>query len=874
MSRKSNAPETNPDFLRQVLKPGHSKLFFPRLILNSLKFMKMVCGKIRLREGLLESDRQPEKDPVKSQKTNSDRDSLLERLSENFELEGKDVDRHWPLWGQTGFALGATILLVGFGSGELVRTLETNYLFKRLEEQTERTVSLISAISVDAVISQDRPVLETIVDQAVSKDPSIVALEIADEEGKQLISWQSQSNQESHESVEPLSFTKDIVYEGETFGTMQIELNVADNYQRINEHVSKMRLVSAGGLLLLTGIAIALLHGFIILPVDRINRRLLKLAAGNLVKKLTLPAHASQEFVRLGYSVKVLGEVLEFQKRREVELHRAKQELATSHELLAEYNQTLEQKVEQRTAELAASMEAARKAKAVAEEANQAKSTFLANMSHELRTPMNAIIGYSEMLKEEAEDLGEEDLIPDLQKIHSAGKHLLSLINDILDLSKVEAGRMELYLETFEIASLVEDVLATVCPLVDQNANVLSVDYPKNLGTMHADLTKVRQSLFNLLSNGCKFTEGGAIKLRVNRYTNCDQHWVNFQVSDTGIGMTSEQVERLFQPFTQVDSSTTRKYGGTGLGLTITKRFCQMMGGNISVKSELGQGSTFTIELPTYVRDPKAESPSQVTESADSLSEKTSTILIIDDDPTIHDIVRRFLARQGFEVRSATSGAEGLRLAKKIHPEAITLDVMMPGMDGWAVLTALKADPEVANIPVIVMTIVDDKNLGYALGASDYLLKPIDRQQLTAVLQKYQLDQSSDSIMVVEDDTATREMMRRQLEKGGWQIIEAGNGRKALETIEAAPPGLIILDLMMPEMDGFEFVHQLRQQPQWRSIPVIVLTAKELTEVDRQQLNGYVERIFEKGSYDRQTLFTEVHHLLSEAISRQRSSEK
>ncbi len=866
MSRNSNDPETD-----QVLKPGHSKLFFPRPILNSLKSMKMAWGKIRLGEGLLESDRQPEKDPLKSQKTNSDRDSLLEGLSKNFELKGKDVDRHWPLWGQTSLALGATILLVGFGSGELVRTLETNYLFKRLEKQTERTVSLISAISVDAVISQDGPLLETIVDQAVSKDPSIVALEIADEEGTQLISWQSQSNQES---VEPLSFTKDIVYEGETFGTMQIELDVAEDYQRINEHVSKMRLVSAGGLLLLTAIAIALLHGFIILPVDRINRRLLELAAGNLVKKLTLPAHASQEFVRLGYSVNALGEVLEFQKRREVELQRAKQELATSHELLAESNQTLEQKVEQRTAQLAASMEEARKARAVAEEANQAKSTFLANMSHELRTPMNAIIGYSEMLKEEAEDLGEEDFIPDLQKIHSAGKHLLSLINDILDLSKIEAGRMELYLESFEIASLVNDVVATIHPLVEKNANTLSVNFPEEIGTIHADLLKVRQSLFNLLSNASKFTEQGEIALTVSRHIDNDQHWISFQIRDTGIGMTSEQVERLFQPFTQVDSSTTRKYGGTGLGLAITKRFCQMMGGNVTVESELGQGSTFTIQLPTYVRDPKAESPSQFTESADSLSQKTSTILIIDDDPTIHDIVRRFLAKQGFDVRSATSGAEGLRLAKEIHPEAITLDVMMPGMDGWAVLTALKADPEIANIPVIVMTIVDDKNLGYALGASDYLLKPIDRQQLTAVLQKYQLDQSSDSIMVVEDDTATREMMRRQLEKGGWQVTEAGNGRKALETIEAAPPGMIILDLMMPEMDGFEFVHKLRQQPQWRSIPVIVLTAKELTEVDRQQLNGYVERIFEKGSYDRQTLFTEVHHLLSEAISRQRSSEK
>ena len=549
-----------------------------------------------------------------------------------------------------------------------------------------------------------------------------------------------------------------------------------------------------------------------------------------------------------------LGDALELQKQRELELQQAKEELATSHNLLAEYNHTLENKVEQRTAELAASIEEARKARAASEEANQAKSTFLANMSHELRTPMNAIIGYSEMLQEEAEDLGQEEFIPDLHKIHSAGKHLLSLINDILDLSKIEAGRMELYLETFEIAPILKDVVATVHPLIEKNSNKLIVNCPEKLGTMHADLTKIRQTLFNLLSNASKFTKKGKIGLKVERYTQNDTNWISFQISDTGIGMTPEQMGKLFQAFTQADASTTRKYGGTGLGLAITKKFCQMMGGDISVESERGKGSTFTILLPTQVQQLKADPPIQKTESADFSLQDASTILVIDDDPTIHNIVKRFLNKQGFQVRTASSGAEGLSLAKEIKPDAITLDVMMSGMDGWAVLSALKADPEIADIPVIMMSMVDEKNLGYALGASDYLLKPVDRQSLIAVLQKYLSDQSSNLVLVVEDDLNMRDLMRRQLEKEGMQVIEADNGRKALEKIQTQPPALIVLDLMMPEMDGFEFVHKLRQQPQWRSIPVIVVTAKELTEADRQQLNGHVENIFQKGYYERKSI--------------------
>jgi len=503
-------------------------------------------------------------------------------------------------------------------------------------------------------------------------------------------------------------------------------------------------------------------------------------------------------------------------------------------------------------------------ARRAAEAANKAKSQFLANMSHELRTPLNAIIGYSEMLQEEARDTGLPGFVPDLEKIHGAGKHLLGLINDVLDLSKVEAGKMTLYLEEFDVPKLLSEVVATIDPLMKKNGNQMVLDCPVDLGTMRADLTKVRQTLFNLLSNASKFTAKGTITLRASRKFDLQTSTLSFEVSDTGIGMTPEQLARLFQAFTQADGSTNRKFGGTGLGLVISRRFCQMMGGDITVKSESGRGSTFTITLPAEV--PEAASQTQFftqalpPSSADSATAAT-TLLVIDDDPAVHDLMRRSLEKEGYRIEAAADGRTGVELAGRLKPDVITLDVMMPHMDGWSVLNALKADPATAGIPVIMLTIVDDKQIGFALGAADYLTKPIEFQRLHEVLEKYRRAEHRETALVIEDDASTREMLRRTLEKDGWQVAEAQNGKVGLEKLKGISPALILLDLMMPAMDGFEFLEALRQNGNGHRPPVVVITAKDLTEEDHRRLNGGVQRIIQKGATSREELLKEIRAL-------------
>ncbi len=369
------------------------------------------------------------------------------------------------------------------------------------------------------------------------------------------------------------------------------------------------------------------------------------------------------------------------------------------------------------------------------QDATRTKSAFLANMSHELRTPLNAIIGYSEMLEEELQDRALGELLLDLHKIHGAGKHLLRLINDILDISKIEAGKMELFLETFDVAALVREVAQTVQHLVARREDTLEVRCPEDVGSMYADLTRVRQVLLNLLSNAAKFTERGTVSLEVETIVQGGAPWLVFRVTDTGIGMSAEQTQKLFQAFSQADPSTTRKYGGTGLGLAISRQLCQKMGGDITVESEVGKGAVFTAKLPSNVGEPGVEAPAQAPVAV-ATSGTPPTVLVIDDDRLVRDLLQRFLVKQGFEVVTAADGREGLRLAGEVKPALITLDDVLPELDGWSVLKALKQDPILARVPVIMLTIVDNQALCYSLGAAEYLTKPIDWRRLGVAREK------------------------------------------------------------------------------------------------------------------------------------------
>ena len=480
-----------------------------------------------------------------------------------------------------------------------------------------------------------------------------------------------------------------------------------------------------------------------------------------------------------------------------------------------------------------AAIEEARNA---AEQANQTKSEFLANMSHELRTPLNAIIGYAQILQEDAIDDGNEAVVPDLKKIESAGKHLLGLINDILDLSKIEAGRMEIYLESVSVAALTEEVRTLTAPLAASNGNRVEVVIGPGIESIQTDLTKLKQSLLNLVSNACKFTKDGRVGLTVATEDREDGPHILFEVQDSGIGMTPEQQAKLFQAFSQADSSTTRRFGGTGLGLAITKRLCNLMGGDIEVTSEEGAGSRFTIALPLRVG--AAWNAMEGAAPATSGPDQAATILVIDDDPQVHDLLGHMLGREGYRVEHATSGPDALTMVQKVRPSAILLDVMMPQVDGWTVLSALKRDPKLAAIPVIIVSMLDERPLGLSLGAAEFLTKPVDRSRLVDTVRKY-AGPAQGVVLVVDGDPAQAIQIAQAIRDSGGLAETAADGRAALHWLARNPrPALMVIDLDAAQDEGFSLLDAIRADESLRGVRRILLADRELTPAELGYLSG------------------------------------
>ncbi|HEX3973274.1 MAG TPA: PAS-domain containing protein [Stellaceae bacterium] len=501
-------------------------------------------------------------------------------------------------------------------------------------------------------------------------------------------------------------------------------------------------------------------------------------------------------------------------------------------------------------------------AKQAAETASRTKSDFLANMSHELRTPLNAIIGYSQMLQEEAGDEGHDDYLPDLSKIENAGTHLLNLINGILDLSKIEAGRMTVFIEKVTVTSVLAEVRGIIDPLAAKNGNKLVVDCAADVGVIDSDVTKLKQSLLNLLSNASKFTKDGTVTLAVTRRHNDTADTIDFAVRDTGIGMTTEQMDNLFQAFGQADSSTTRKYGGTGLGLAITRHFARMLGGDVTVTSEVGKGSVFMLSLPAQEAKVTMEDTADKPKMSGDI-EGDITVLVVDDDEAVHETVGAMLGREGYRVLHARSGAEALTMAREFHPDAVTLDVMMPQMDGWSVLSAFKADPVLCDIPVTIITMLNDRAIALSLGASGFLTKPIDWQRLNAMLRQYGHKDIDGTVLLIDDDPEIRAMTRQMLERTGMTVAEAENGEKGLAWLEAHQlPSIILLDLMMPVMDGFEFLDRMQQKDEWTGIPVVVVTAMDLGAEELDLLQNATRKVIAKGATTGVDIRTAIREVL------------
>ncbi len=573
------------------------------------------------------------------------------------------------------------------------------------------------------------------------------------------------------------------------------------------------------------------------------------------------------------------GRVADRIRARAVEAEQLAEQLRQQNEYIASQRAALEQEiVERQQAEQA--MMAARDA---ALAASQAKSAFLATMSHELRTPLTAILGYSQLMEHALRAGDHQWLGNDLSRIREAGQHLNALISDVLDLSRIEAGKMSLSIGPVDVAQLVSQVVNTSRPLMARNNNTLEVRYEAAIGTIQSDEVKLRQVLLNLLSNAAKFTQQGRITL-VLASDECDgAPGLRFDVIDTGIGIAPNKLQEIFETFTQLDNSSTRKYGGSGLGLPLSQTFCRMLGGDISVTSTEGQGSTFTAIVPLVSLPPTEaahstngavpageHAPHREPQADEAAPIGDILALVIDDDPDMGELLRRLFTAHNIEVVSTRSGAEGIELARDLLPDVMLLDVIMSDPDGWAVLAALKADPELATIPVIMISIDDQRQRGLTLGVVDYLVKPLDQERLLDLVKRYppalhaRPEQPGASLLIVEDDPALCQLFQRTCEREGWHVRATPTGRDALLALEAALPTVIVLDLMLPDVDGVQLIAQIQARPDWRQTPIVVLTARDLGPAERALLTSSVNKVRQKNDTQLDTLVDDLRRLIAE----------
>ena len=510
-----------------------------------------------------------------------------------------------------------------------------------------------------------------------------------------------------------------------------------------------------------------------------------------------------------------------------------------------------------RTSEMESSRDEAR-------DANAEKTRFFANMSHELRTPLNAILGYGEMLAEDCEDLGYDDLLPDLKKITSAGSHLLSLINNILDISKIEAGRMELYLTSFEIEGMVDTIKDVTGPLAAANDNGFKLNIQDAIGSMTQDETKIRQCLTNFLSNGFKFTSNGTVTLDVDTFIEEEIEMIRFAVTDTGEGMSEEGLSKVFREYEQAERSTSAKHGGTGLGLPITKKLAEMMGGDVIVTSEMGVGSVFTLYVPREC--PQDYDEVEGGNSIDQLTEEEKVVVLIDDDVAMHDLIRRTLSKIGLKLVGAVDSEKGMQIVREMKPKLLLLDVLMPGRDGWSILKECKSDPELKDMPVVMVSQLSQDVLSQSLGADDYLTKPINRELFLETVSRLILSSDPEgTVLIIDDDADVRDLLSRMLSDAGFKYATAKDGKEGLEKV-VDKPTLIVLDLEMPRMDGFEFLENYMKDTETMDrAPVLVYSGKDLSEVQKEILDKNVAGMVKKDEVSMDELSAIVSNIYNKA---------